>query len=403
MNISLADIDLKKLQYSLPDKKVAKYPLLVRDESKLLVYNKGEISDHIFHELPELIPGNSLLVFNNTRVMHARLIFRKTTGAKIEIFCLEPQYPGNYEEAFLTRQKCVWKCLIGNQKKWKEGSLQKDISYRTEKNSLKAILVDKQENLVQFEWDNPNLTFSDIIDTAGDIPIPPYLNRESETGDELWYQTVYSKTIGSVAAPTAGLHFTDAVLTKLQDKGIQAIELTLHVGAGTFKPIQGDLENHEMHTEHFMINRKQVNEIAKAAGRIVAVGTTSVRTLESIYWLGVKIMEREDIDVQELFIDQWEAYSYDIEIPPPVAMQAVLDYMDKREIEKIEGFTKIIIVPGYKFRIVQAMVTNYHLPKSTLLLLISAFIGENWEMVYKHALDNNYRFLSYGDSSLLIP
>ncbi len=403
MNISLADIDLKKLQYSLPDKKIAKYPLLARDESKLLVYNKGEISDHKFHELPELIPSNSLLVFNNTRVMHARLVFRKPTGAKIEIFCLEPQHPGNYEEAFLTRQKCVWKCLIGNQKKWKDGSLKKVIGFGAEKISLKAILVDKQENLVQFEWDNPNLTFSDIIDTAGDIPIPPYLNRESETGDELWYQTVYSKTIGSVAAPTAGLHFTDAVLTKLQDKGIQAIELTLHVGAGTFKPIQGDLENHEMHTEHFMINRKQVNEIAKAAGRIVAVGTTSVRTLESIYWLGVKIMESKDIDVRELFIDQWEAYSSDIEIPPPVAIQAVLDYMDRKKNERIEGYTKIIIVPGYKFRIVQAMVTNYHLPKSTLLLLISAFIGENWEMVYKHALENNYRFLSYGDSSLLIP
>lgn len=403
MSIQLADIDLKKLQYPLPNKKIAKYPLLARDESKLLVYNNGKISDHKFHELPELIPQDSLLVFNNTRVMHARLIFRKPTGAKIEIFCLEPQNPGNYEEAFLTKHKCVWKCLIGNQKKWKEGYLEENVNYKGKIVGLKATQIDKQENLVQFEWDNPNLTFSDIIDKAGDIPIPPYLNRESETGDEQWYQTVYSKTKGSVAAPTAGLHFTDAVLTKLQDRGIQAIELTLHVGAGTFKPIQGSLEKHEMHTEHFMINKKQVYEIACAPGRIVAVGTTSVRTLESIYWLGVKILKRENIDAQELFIDQWEAYSSEVEILPSVAIRAVLDYMEKREMERIEGYTKIIIVPGYKFRVIQAMITNYHLPKSTLLLLISAFIGKSWEKVYDYALENNYRFLSYGDSSLLIP
>jgi len=403
MNICFADIDLKKLQYSLPNERIAKYPLLARDESKLLVYNNGEISDHKFHELPELIPQDSLLVFNNTRVMHARLIFRKPTGAKIEIFCLEPQNPGNYEEAFLTKHKCVWKCLIGNQKKWKEGYLEKDISYSGQKISLKATQLDKQESLIQFEWDNPNHTFSDIIDTAGDMPIPPYLNRESETGDELWYQTVYSKTKGSVAAPTAGLHFTDAVLNRLHDRDIQAIELTLHVGAGTFKPIQGSLENHEMHTEHFMINKKQVHEIAKALGRIVAVGTTSVRTLESIYWLGVKILKTENLDTQDLFIDQWEVYSSEVDILPSVAIHAVIDYMDKREMERIEGYTKIIIVPGYKFRVIQAMITNYHLPQSTLLLLISAFIGETWEKVYEHALENNYRFLSYGDSSLLMP
>ena len=403
MNIRFADIDLEKLQYSLPNEKIAKYPLSTRDESKLLVYNNGKISDHKFHELPELIPRDSLLVFNNTRVMHARLIFRKPTGARIEIFCLEPQYPGNYEEVFLTKHKCVWKCLIGNQKKWKEGSLEKDISHSGRKISLKATQIDRQENLVQFDWDNPNLTFSDIIDNAGDIPIPPYLNRESETGDEQWYQTVYSKTKGSVAAPTAGLHFTNAVLNELQDRDIQAIELTLHVGAGTFKPIQGSLEKHEMHTEHFMINRKQVHEIVKALGRIVAVGTTSVRTLESIYWLGVKILKTKNLDTQDLFIDQWEAYSSEIDILPSVAIQAVIDYMDKREMERIEGYTKIIIVPGYRFRVIQAMITNYHLPQSTLLLLISAFIGETWEKVYEHALENNYRFLSYGDSSLLIP
>ena len=402
MNIRFKDIDLKKLQYPLSNKKIAKYPLLARDESKLLVYKNGKIYDHKFHELPQLIPHDSLLVFNNTRVMHARIIFKKPTGARIEIFCLEPQNPGNYEEAFLSKHNCVWKCLIGNQKKWKKGYLEKNISYKGRIVRLKATLTDRQENLVQFEWDNPGLTFSDIIDTAGDIPIPPYLNRESEKGDEQWYQTVYSKTKGSVAAPTAGLHFTDTVLSKLKNRGVQKIELTLHVGAGTFKPIQGSLENHEMHTEHFMINKTQIHEIAKAPGRIIAVGTTSVRTLESIYWLGVKILKTKNLDTQDLFIDQWEAYSSGTEILSPVAIQAVLDYMDKREMERIEGFTKIIIVPGYKFRIIQAMITNYHLPQSTLLLLISAFIGESWEKVYEHALENNYRFLSYGDSSLLM-
>lgn len=403
MKFRFADIDLKKLQYSLPKEKIAKYPLVERDKSKLLVYNKGRISDHIFYELPEIIPQNSLLVFNNTRVMHARLIFRKPTGARIEIFCLAPQNPGNYEEAFLAKHKCVWKCLIGNRKKWKEGYLEENISCKGQIVSLKATHINRQESLVRFEWDNSSFTFSDIIDAAGNIPIPPYLNRESEKGDEQWYQTVYSKTKGSVASPTAGLHFTDAVLTKLQDRGIQAIELTLHVGAGTFKPIQGSLEKHEMHTEHFMINKKQLHEISKAPGRIIAVGTTSVRTLESIYWLGVKILKTGIKVFQELFIDQWEVYYSDEDIPPAVAIKAVLDYMDNRKLERIAAYTRIIIVPGYKFRIVNAMITNYHLPKSTLLLLISAFIGDDWKKVYDHALENNYRFLSYGDSSLLIP
>ncbi len=394
--------DISWFSYDLPEHRIARYPLEARDSSKLLVYNKGDISDSSFHELPSYIPPDSLMVFNNTRVIHARLNFRKKTGARIEIFCLEPYKPASYEEIFETRGSCSWKCLVGNKKKWKSGSLETYVKLEGEKVSLQASLLDTEKNIVEFKWDNPVLTFSDIIESAGDIPIPPYLNRESEKGDEEWYQTVYAENSGSVAAPTAGLHFTSDILKKLKSKGIKSTELTLHVGAGTFRPVQTKLKDHEMHSEHFIVSKKQLIDIKNKLGNIVAIGTTSVRTLESLYWLGIKIIDNKP-EAGIFNIAQWEAYNNDNHTDSSAVLQALLTYMDENKLEKIEGDTRIIIVPGYKFRIVNSMLTNYHMPKSTLILLVAAFIGDDWRRLYKHALDNDYRFLSYGDSSLLMP
>ena len=406
MRFNPEDIKLYDYIYDLPAERIAKYPLPERDRSRLLVYKNGKISNSIFKDVPLFLSEGNTLVFNDTKVIHARLHFRKTTGALIEVFCLEPIYPPGYEQSFQSEKSCIWKCLIGNRKKWKKGVLKQQLSINNSKIVLKAEKVSGTENpeYIRFSWEPQNIAFSEIIEKAGIIPIPPYLNRESETGDDIWYQTVYAKNNGSVAAPTAGFHFTNTVLKELQNKKLNSIKLTLHVGAGTFVPVQGSyIKDHKMHTEHFFIKKEQLKELYKGLNQIIAIGTTSARTLESLYWLGVKISEQENLLPNDLFIDQWEPYSLNKNIAPADSIKNLLRFMEKNNLERIEGITRIIIVPGYQFRMIRGLVTNFHQPRSTLLLLIAAFIGNDWRKVYEYALNHNFRFLSYGDSSLLIP
>jgi len=401
----IPEISVQEFTYSLPEERIARYPLKERDRSKLLVWENGKITDSEFRDIAEFIPGESLLVFNNTKVIRARLQFRKKTGARIEVFCLEPHSPKDYESSFAQKTRCSWKCIVGNLKKWKGELLESRIEIHGEIITLKAerkeSLADSHEIL--FSWDNDKYTFSDILDASGNIPIPPYLNRESEEQDITRYQTVYSKVKGSVAAPTAGLHFTEAVFDSLKSKNIGNAELTLHVGAGTFKPVKSKtIGGHDMHTEHIIVNRNFVKKLLKYPGRIIAVGTTSVRTLESLYWIGKKILKKPDISVSRLMVSQWEPYTEDKDPSAPEALNALLEYMRRNDLNVLESATQIIIIPGYDFKIINGMFTNFHQPQSTLLLLISAFIGDDWRKVYNHALENAYRFLSYGDSNLYL-
>ncbi|BBE19743.1 s-adenosylmethionine [Aquipluma nitroreducens] len=399
-------ISISDYAYDLPDEKIAKYPLDERDQSKLLVWKNGLIQDSQFENLPEFLPSNSLLIFNNTKVIRARLHFQKETGAKIELFCLDPVDPSDYQIAFQTTQSCVWKCMIGNQKKWKGDRLRKIITIDETEIELCAEQTDPENNksLIQFSWNNPDFEFSRIIESAGSLPIPPYLNRETEQSDLERYQTVYSKIKGSVAAPTAGLHFTDKVFSHLTEDGHEMAELTLHVGAGTFQPVKSEiLSGHEMHSEHLYISRDFLKKLIGHSGKKIAVGTTSVRTLESLYWLGLQAHQNPEMSISDLKVTQWEAYQAETSsIEANIALQALIQLLERNQAEYLSASTQIIIAPGYQFRIVDGLITNFHQPQSTLLLLISAYLGDEWQTIYDHALTNNYRFLSYGDSNLYL-
>lgn len=388
--------------YPLTNDRIAKYPLAQRDQSKLLLYKQGRISEDRFYRIGEHLPAGALLVCNNTRVIQARLVFHKPTGARIELFCLEPLSPHDYALALSATNGCEWKCLVGNLKKWKEPIITLPLRDKWESATLRAERVATEGNThrIRFTWDMPDVTFAELLDSMGELPIPPYLNRPTEESDKKTYQTVYSKIKGSVAAPTAGLHFTQNVLKDLRSKGFQFEELTLHVGAGTFQPVKtADANQHIMHTETIAVERTTIAHIRANIGKIVAVGTTSVRTLESLYFLGCT-----DAAIDELpTVSQTQPYDQPYTLTAQEALDRLLEKMDKAHIQTLHAATQIMIKPGYHFHIVRGMITNFHQPKSTLLLLVSAFIGEDWQKVYDYALDNNFRFLSYGDSSLLLP
>ncbi len=395
-------IKIQEYDYHLPEQKIAKYPLSKRDTAKLLIYKNTKISHATFEELTDNLPTNSLIVFNNTKVIRARLFLNKMTGAQIEIFCLEPHSPSIYEEIFRARKTCQWTCIVGNLKKWKNEILVKKIEINNIEFQIRAEkLTHSGENtLIQFNWD-ADFTFLEILNNVGNIPIPPYLNRKSEVSDLETYQTYYSKIDGSVAAPTAGLHFTKDILAKMETLKIEKQEVTLHVGAGTFMPIKTDIVNqHAMHSEYFYVNKNILQQVIKYQNNITAVGTTTIRTLESIYWIGAKMLtaqNHEDI----FYLSQWEAYSLPDKYSISETIGAILNYMSRKNIEEFSARTQIMIIPEYKFKIVSRLITNFHQPKSTLLLLISAFVGGAWKDIYEYALQNNFRFLSYGDSSLL--
>lgn len=399
-------IQIKDFCYDLPDERIAKFPLASRDQSKLLVYRHGEISEDTFSSLPEYIPTGSLMVFNNTKVIQARLHFRKETGALIEVFCLEPIVPADYALNFQQTEHSAWLCMIGNMKKWKEGTLHKEMVVKDKPLTLSATRGETQgtSHRVDFTWDNPDVTFAEILEVFGELPIPPYLNRDTEESDKSTYQTVYSKIKGSVAAPTAGLHFTPAVFEALLEKGVDTQELTLHVGAGTFKPVKSEeIEGHEMHTEYISVSRDTIQKLIKHDAKAVAVGTTSVRTLESLYHIGVTLANKPTATESELHVRQWQPYEQKEYINPIVALQKILGYLDRNGLDTLHSSTQIIIAPGYEYKIVKAMITNFHQPQSTLLLLVSAFVKGDWKRIYDYAMAHGFRFLSYGDSSILIP
>lgn len=399
-------IRISEYNYSLPDERIAKFPLPVRDQSKLLVYRKGEITETQFTSLPDYLPEGGLMIFNNTKVIQARLHFRKETGALIEVFCLEPIAPNDYVLNFQQTEHAAWLCMIGNLKKWKDGALHREMTVKGVPITLTATRGECHgtSHWIDFRWNNKEVTFADILEVFGELPIPPYLNRETEESDKETYQTVYSKIKGSVAAPTAGLHFTPQVLEALTEKGIELEELTLHVGAGTFRPVKSEeIEGHEMHTEYISVSRSTIQKLIAHDAKAIAVGTTSVRTLESLYHIGVTLAANPNATEEELPVRQWQPYEAYDEIPPIVALQKILGYLDRNGMETLHTSTQIIIAPGYVYKIVKAMVTNFHQPQSTLLLLVSAFVKGNWQEIYDYALAHDFRFLSYGDSSLLIP
>lgn len=399
-------IRISDYNYPLPDERIAKFPLPVRDQSKLLVYRKGEISESKFISLPEYLEAGTLMVFNNTKVIQARLHFRKETGALIEIFCLEPIQPNDYALNFQQTRHAAWLCMIGNLKKWKEGALHKEMTVKGRTLTLKATRGECRgtSHWVDFTWDNEEVTFADILEVFGEQPIPPYLNRETQESDKETYQTVYSKIKGSVAAPTAGLHFTERVLEALRNKGVELEEVTLHVGAGTFKPVKSEeIQGHDMHTEYISVNRSTIDKLIAHGGKATAVGTTSVRTLESLYHIGVTLRQHPEATQEELHVNQWQPYETELKLTPVEALTEIARYMDRNGLDALHTSTQIIIAPGYEYQIVQQMITNFHQPQSTLLLLVSAFTKGNWKPIYQYALEHDFRFLSYGDSSLLIP
>ncbi|MBP3602053.1 MAG: S-adenosylmethionine:tRNA ribosyltransferase-isomerase [Alistipes sp.] len=398
------NIDINDFDYPLPDERIAKFPLERRSDSKLLIYRNGEISQSHFHSLAEQLPVGSLLVFNNTKVIRARVIMHKLSGARIEVFCLEPHRPADYEHAFTVKGECEWSCIVGNLKKWKEGQIGIDFDYEGTPCHLRAEIAERgeREHIVRFTWD-VDLTFGQLLEYLGRIPIPPYLNRESEEIDLTRYQTVYSKFEGSVAAPTAGLHFTDEMIAQMRADGFVFDEVTLHVGAGTFLPVKSDnAAEHPMHTEHFEVRLATLENLLAHHGDITAVGTTSVRTLESLPVLGWRIRQGGEPDAERV-IGQWESYDIPADYTGREVLEDLIGYMQRNGLERLKAATQIMITPlGFRFRIVSRIVTNFHQPKSTLLLLVSAYIGDDWRRMYRYALDNDFRFLSYGDSSLLI-
>lgn len=402
MSQHIPEIHISDYTYELPEEKIAVYPLSERDQSKLLVWQDGIISESVFSNIVQILPENSLLIFNNTRVIHARLYFRRETGARIEIFCLEPHFPAEYQLSFQQTGTVEWKCLIGNAKKWKQGILKKEVVIGNKIVTLEAEMTGRAGNafIIRFSWDK-QVNFADIIEAAGNIPIPPYLNRPAEETDNERYQTLFAKIDGSVAAPTAGLHFTDKVLKRLEKKNITKSELTLHVGAGTFQPVKSEqVANHEMHTETVVISRFFITNLINQRNHIIAIGTTAVRSLESLFWLGAKI-EKTGI-FNTLHISQWEPYLTNQDIQVTDALNNLLRQMEINNLEQLVFTTSIIIVPGYRFRLINGMLTNFHQPQSTLLLLVGAFLGHDWKRVYDYALKNNFRFLSYGDSNLYL-
>lgn len=401
-------IHISDYNYPLPDERIAKFPLAKRDDSKLLVYNKGIVSEDRFFNLFKYLPQGALMVFNNTKVIQARLHFRKETGALIEVFLLEPAKPADYEQMFQTKGSCSWLCLVGNLKKWKEGTLTRQLTINDETLNFTATRgeIHGTSHWIDFSWDNDHISFAEILESMGELPIPPYLNRETQESDKTTYQTVYSKIKGSVAAPTAGLHFTPSVLSSLDNHGIDREELTLHVGAGTFKPVKSEeISDHEMHTEYICVRRQTLEKLLKHDCCAIAVGTTSVRTLESLYYMGLKVLKNPQISEAELHVYQWEPYESDDAALATVqqSIQALIDWLDNNHLPALHSSTQIIIAPGYKYKIVKMLVTNFHQPQSTLLLLVSAFVNGDWHKIYDYALAHDFRFLSYGDSSLLIP
>ena len=432
------EIQIKDYNYPLPDERIAKFPLPERDSSKLLVYKSGEVTDDVFRSLPNYLPKGALMVFNNTKVIRARLHFRKNTalpqrgsgeGALIEIFLLEPAFPIEYQENFIATSECSWYCLVGNSKKWKEGLLygQFQIGGTSYTISAERVAPHGTSFEIRFRWEG-NFAFSEVLESLGELPIPPYLNRKTEESDLRTYQTVYSKIKGSVAAPTAGLHFTERVLADLDAHGVEREELTLHVGAGTFKPVKSEeIGDHEMHTEHIAVRLQTIEKLIQHEGKAIAVGTTSVRTLESLYYMGIKAQQLMDAgkdtgEAEELHVEQWMPYdnvnvnvndnvndnnsqlsTVNCQLSTVSALESLRDYLSRHNMDVLHSSTQIIIAPGYQFHIVQMMVTNFHQPQSTLLLLVSAFVHGDWRKIYDYALANQFRFLSYGDSSLLIP
>ena len=421
MTINPKTIHISNYSYDLPDERIAKFPKALRDQSKLLIYQKGAVSEDVFYNLPNYLPSGALMVFNNTKVIQARLHFRKSSGALIEVFLLEPAVPADYEQMFQTTSQCSWLCLVGNRKKWKEGQLVRSLEVRGEHVELSATQQGERgtSQLIAFEWyvvaadgtrSSSSLSFAEILDAVGELPIPPYLNRATQESDKTTYQTVYSKIKGSVAAPTAGLHFTERVLHELDSCGIEREELTLHVGAGTFKPVKSDtIGGHSMHTEYIAVRRHTIERLIAHGGAAIAVGTTSVRTLESLYYMGLKVIRHPELTEEQLHVSQWEPYETEhgesgMETADAlVALQALYDWMDRKQLTVLHSSTQIIIVPGYDYKIVKMLITNFHQPQSTLLLLVSAFVKGDWHRIYDYALSHEFRFLSYGDSSLLIP
>jgi S-adenosylmethionine:tRNA ribosyltransferase-isomerase len=405
MNDSERNIEISDYDYELPDAMIAQYPLDERDSSNLLIYKQGRISKDTFRNIDNYLPSESLLVFNNTRVIRARILFRKKTGAAIEVLCLEPLSPFEYEFSFSSREPVEWKCIVGNLKKWKRGKINTPFIYLNNEYELTAEKLHPEGDAwrIRFNWNCPELSFGDVIETTGHIPLPPYIKRDNEEEDTKWYQTIYSSVRGSVAAPTAGFHFTNKVFEKLVKKGIKSVEVTLHIGAGTFQPVKSEnISDHNMHCEHFFVSDKTIELLRDYYGSIIPVGTTSVRTLESLYWLGVKLILDPLRSRDELSLDQWEPYEMETEVSVKESMEALLNYMAEQNSSQLHASTRIIIIPGYDFRMINGMITNFHQPKSTLLLLISAWAGNNWKNIYRFAMKNDFRFLSYGDCSLLL-
>lgn len=396
-------IYIDEYDYPLTDERIAKFPLSKRDSSKLLIYKNKEIKESVFFNLVDFLPENSLLVYNNTKVIQARILFNKETGAKIEVFCLEPVDPADYALSLGANKSCLWKCMIGNLKKWKAGKLEKEIHINNKSFllSAKRILSENNAHHILFEWNNEDVHFAEILEAAGELPIPPYLNRKTEDSDKKNYQTVYSKIKGSVAAPTAGLHFTEEVLENLKTKNIETEELTLHVGAGTFQPVKSkDVAQHHMHTEVISVKKSSIEHLIRKLGNIIAVGTTSVRTLESLYFIGCQIAANKNIE--KFHITQWGPYENEYSISAQKSLENIIEYLEKNNLDTLHADTQIMIKPAYEFRLIDGVISNFHQPKSTLLLLVSAFVGEDWKKIYDYALTHDFRFLSYGDSSLLL-
>ena len=419
----IESIRIEDYTYSLEDERIAKFPVEPRDASKLLIYRKGNISEAIFRDLPNHLEEKSMLVYNNTKVIHARLFFHKETGARIEVFCLEPLTPVDYAQNFQSTGSCEWLCMVGNLKKWKKEKLERELCVNGKRIQLTAekLATENKAHRIRFTWhdldpvaNGDKLLFGDLLEAAGQLPIPPYLNRATEASDEITYQTVFSKIEGSVAAPTAGLHFTPEVLSAIDQKNILRTEVTLHVGAGTFQPVLSEqIADHVMHSEFISVDRSFLLTLIHHIGHITAVGTTSVRTLESLYWFGYKLIKSPEIHPDEWTLDQWYAYKqmtaieespHNINVDAKDALKALVRYLDQNGLEVFTASTRLLIAPGFRFHLVNAMLTNFHQPNSTLLLLVSAFLGgDEWKKVYDYALSHQFRFLSYGDSSLLVP
>lgn len=402
----VTEISIDSYRYNLPEEAIAKHPLPRREDSRLLIYREAKVFHRNFRELPEQLPGDSWLVFNNTRVIQARLKFAKPTGALIEIFCLDPVDPLDYQQSFESQLACTWRCMVGNAKKWKSGpiSLQTRVGDQMVKVDASLEEVSGQSYVVRFQWEAQDCSFAEIIESAGSTPIPPYLNRAAELSDKHRYQTIYSRDLGSVAAPTAGLHFTDEMMEELHKYGIKTHELTLHVGAGTFVPVKKEnAREHAMHAELVMVSRVFLKTWLSQDSLPIAVGTTSTRSMETLYWLGVKLLSGQRLLPEKIHFEQWDNEALPGHFSLKESLLALLDYCSKNKLDQLRFTTSLMIVPGYKFRSIGGLITNFHQPGSTLLLLIAALIGDDWKSVYQSALDQGYRFLSYGDSSLLLP